>query len=68
MKTLESERLILRKWDISDYLDLFEMATNPLVVDNSGNSTINTIEEAKRIVETYIKVDRAYAIVHKFEK
>ena len=67
MKLIESERLILRCWQVEDYLDLFEFASDPQVGNNAGCSTISTYDEAKRIVANYITVDKAYAVVLKSE-
>jgi [ribosomal protein S5]-alanine N-acetyltransferase len=67
MKIIDSERLLLRKWSENDYQDLFEYASDPQVGDNAGNSTIETIDQAIKIISNYIKADRSYAIFLKDE-
>ena len=36
MKTLETERLILREWQLKDLDDFYEYAKNPNVGSNAG--------------------------------
>lgn len=63
MKSIATERLLLRKWDAQDCVDLFGYASNPEVGRNAGQSTLKTIAEAKHVLVQYIKADRSYAIV-----
>ncbi len=64
MKTLETERLILRKWELSDSSDLFEYAKDPNVGPNAGWSPHKNEEESKEIIKMFLD-SHEYAIVHK---
>lgn len=63
MKSITTERLLLRKWDAQDCFDLFEVASDPEVGRNAGHSTLQTLNDAKRVLSNYIATDRSYAIV-----
>ena len=63
MKSIATERLLLRKWDAQDCVDLFEYASNPEVGKNAGHSTLKTLEDANHILSNYIEKDRSFAIV-----
>ena len=68
MKSIETERLVLRMWKEDDYLDLFAFASDPQVGKNTGSSTLKTVEDAKRIIKNFIASARSYAIVLKSEE
>jgi len=67
MKTLETERLILRPWKESDYKDLFEYASNSLVGPNAGWKPHKNEEESKEIITMFIENKEVYAIELKSE-
>ena len=67
MKTLETERLILRLWQETDVKDLFEYASDERVGPNAGWPVHENIETSKMIVDTFIKDGDVYAIVLKSE-
>lgn len=67
MKTLETERLILRKWNEDDYLDLFEYACDNRVGPNAGWPVHKTVEESRSVIKSFIENDDTYAIVLKSE-
>lgn len=54
MKTLESERLILRNWDISDLDDLHEFASNKKVSDLAGFKLKNNKEDSLKNLQMFI--------------
>ncbi len=67
MKTLETDRLILRKWKPQDRYDLFEYAKNPLVGPNAGWPPHKTIEMSDQIINIFIDSGEVYAVVLKSE-
>ena len=67
MKTLETNRLILRDWCESDYLDLFEYARDERVGPNAGWPAHKDEEESKSIIKMFIENSDSYAIVLRSE-
>jgi len=67
MELVETERLILRSWSKSDYLDLHEYASDSRVGPNAGWPVHKNEEESKKIIEMFMKDDDSYAIVLKSE-
>lgn len=67
MKTLITDRLILREWKESDYMDLHEYAKSELVGPDAGWPPHKTEEESKEIIKMFIKDNDVYAIVLKSE-
>ncbi|SFJ94968.1 MULTISPECIES: GNAT family N-acetyltransferase [unclassified Bacillus (in: firmicutes)] len=67
MKMLETERLMLRNWQESDYLDLYEYASDGRVGPNAGWAPHKNIEESKSIINMFIENGDSYAIVLKSE-
>ncbi|PID26839.1 MAG: GNAT family N-acetyltransferase [Candidatus Cloacimonadota bacterium] len=68
MKEIETERLILRNWNLSDSKDLFEYAKSDLVGPNAGWLPHKNEEESKKIINMFIKNDDVFAIELKSEK
>lgn len=67
MKTLETERLILRGWNTEDYLNFYEYASDERVCHSAGCAITKSIEDSKRNIELYISSNQCYAIVLKSE-
>ncbi|MBD7913202.1 MULTISPECIES: GNAT family N-acetyltransferase [Clostridium] len=67
MELLETERLILRPWKESDYLDLHEYAKDPRVGPNAGWPVHKDYEDSKKIIKMFIKNDDCSAILLKSE-
>lgn len=65
MKTLETERLILRAWQESDATDMFEFAKSPNVGPNAGWKPHDNIDESLEIIKSFISKDDVWAIVDK---
>lgn len=65
MKTLETERLILRKFVEDDLDDLFEYAQSPNVGPNAGWAPHKTKEDSANILKMFIEEDEVWAIVEK---
>ena len=51
MKTIETERLILRPWRLEDLEDLYQYAKNPEVGPNAGWKPHENLEESRKILE-----------------
>ena len=67
MKTLETERLILRLWKKTDANDMFEYASDERVGPNAGWPVHESVETSKGIIDNFIKRNDTYAIVLKSE-
>jgi RimJ/RimL family protein N-acetyltransferase len=67
MEVLTTERLILRGWEESDSLDLYEYASNELVGPNAGWPAHKSHEESQSIIKMFIQSEDTYAIVLKSE-
>lgn len=50
---LETERLILREFDVSDAQFFYELNSNPKVIQFTGDSSFKNIEEAEMFLEKY---------------
>lgn len=62
---LQTERLILREWNINDLDDLFEYASNPDVGPHAGWNPHPNKEESLRILKRFIDGKKTFAIVYK---
>lgn len=62
MKRIETERLILRNWQLSDAGDLYEYAQSELVGPNAGWKPHKNIEESKEIIKMFIDHNDVYAL------
>ena len=59
MKTiLETARLLLRQFEISDADNFYELNLNPNVIKYTGNSAFKDIDEAKEFLENYSDYQR----------
>ncbi|MCX8532385.1 GNAT family N-acetyltransferase [Chryseobacterium luquanense] len=59
MKTiLETDRLLLREFDISDAKIFYELNLNPNVIKYTGNSAFKDIDEAKDFLKNYSDYQR----------
>lgn len=65
MKTLETERLILRAWSSADRDDLFAYARNPNVGPNAGWKPHENPEESAQILRMFLEQDDLWAIEYK---
>lgn len=57
-KILETNRLLLREFDISDAESFYELNLNPNVIKYTGNSTFKDIDEAKAFLKNYSDYQR----------
>ena len=62
MKTLETDRLILRDWNQADLEDMFAVLSNPNVTVPEGSSPVKTKENCNEILNYLIAVKNNYAI------
>lgn len=67
MREIETDRLLLRSWRLSDSKDLYEYAKSELVGPNSGWKPHKSEDESKNIINIFIRDDDTYAIVLKEE-
>lgn len=65
MKIIETTRLILRNWQLDDYPDLYEYASDPSVGPQAGWAPHQNAEESKKIVELFIAHNDVWAIQEK---
>lgn len=71
MKTLETPRLLLRPFQMSDAVEVLEFASNRLTQEFTGNSTISSLEEANNLIKNVWLEDYKnygygrYAVIHK---
>ena len=64
MKTLETNRLILREWKESDVTDLFEFGNN-IDVENAGCKAHESMEENLELIRIWIKHQGMWAVTLK---
>ena len=67
MKSIETERLILRQWCKEDYLDMYDYASDDRVGPNAGWPVHKNTEDSKEIVDMFMTGDEEYAVVLKSE-
>ena len=65
MDTLYTERLILRRFYLSDADDLYEYAKNPNVGPNAGWKPHRSKDESLSVINGFIKSGEVWAIVYK---
>ena len=65
MKILETERLILRPWRLSDADDMFEYARNPNVGPMAGWEPHASKEVSLNIIKSFIETNEVWAVVYK---
>ena len=66
MKTIETERLILRDWNVDDVDDLYDYAKNPNVGPHGGWKPHESKTESLEIMQTlFINKYESWAIVYK---
>lgn len=59
VETLETKRLILRPWRESDLEDFHEYCKDPEVGPNAGWKPHETMEESKKILDSFVNCDKA---------
>lgn len=65
MKQLETTRLIIRPWHMTDLEDFYEYGSDPRVGPNAGWPTHTSMETSKKILESFVKREDVSAIVLK---
>ncbi len=65
MKTLETSRLLLRKWQESDLEDFYEYAKNPVIGPMAGWKPHGSLTESREILNTFIEKEEVWAVVYK---
>lgn len=64
-KLIETERLILREFDVSDLADFYEYASVAGVGENAGWSHHKNIDETKHKLNSFIEHNKTFALYHK---
>jgi len=54
---LESERLLIRPFQLGDEVAMYELNSNPLVQKYTGDKMINSVKEAKTLLENVVFKD-----------
>lgn len=67
MRTIETERLILRAWTREDASEMFEYAKSPLVGPAAGWEPHQTIEDSEAYLKQAIEEDETWAVTLKPE-
>ena len=62
---LETERLILRPWELTDAEYLFQYASHPAVGPIAGWSPHASVENSREIIENILSASETYAVVLK---
>ncbi|BBF42729.1 ribosomal-protein-S5p-alanine acetyltransferase [Lachnospiraceae bacterium KM106-2] len=62
METLETKRLQLREWELSDANDLYSYAKTSKVGPMAGWKPHESLEESKQIIEMFQQEDETWAI------
>lgn len=65
MKTIETNRIILRGWALNDVDDFFEYAKNPNVGPNAGWGPHTDKQISLNILNSFIEKNEVWAIVYK---
>lgn len=68
MKTMETERLILRPFTYTDSEDLYEYAKNPNIGPHAGWKPHEDIDETRAILKSFMEDDEVLAIVWRANK
>ena len=63
--TLQTERLVLRMFELGDVVDLYAYAQNPAVALMAGWPPHQSIEDSRRVVENFMAHGDVWAIVEK---
>ena len=64
---IETERLIIRKFEMNDYFDLFEMCSDPNTAYLAGWRPHKDLNTSKNVVLNYMYSGETYAIILKEE-
>ena len=67
LENIETDRLLLREWRLSDLDDMYEYAQNENIGPNAGWKPHKNIGDSKFIIESFIENQDVYAIVLKSE-
>ena len=61
-KMLETERLLLRRWDESDAEDLYRYASDPAIGPIAGWPAHKSVDESRDVIKNFFNGREAYAI------
>jgi RimJ/RimL family protein N-acetyltransferase len=63
--TLETPRLILRRWSVDDAESLFKYAKDPKIGPIAGWPAHTSVDNSREIIETVLSAEETYAVVLK---
>lgn len=65
MPKIQTERLILRQWNITDATALYKYAKEPEIGENAGWTPHKSVDESRQIIKTVFAKPKIYAMVLK---
>lgn len=65
MKTLETDRLILRDWCMEDAADMLEFYSDPKIWPRAGGCVLTDITQCEQCIRDYAAAQEAWAVVLK---
>lgn len=65
---LYTKRLLLRPWDQSDAVDLYQYAKNPAIGPVAGWPVHTSVENSREIIKNILSVDETYAVCFKTDR
>lgn len=65
---LQTRRLILRPWDLSDASDLYQYARNPAIGPAAGWPVHTSVENSCEIIKTVFSAEETYAVCLKTDR
>ena len=68
MQALETERLLLRDWQMADVDDLYAYAKSPIIGPSAGWAPHKDKEESKKVLRSFILLGEMWAIYHKADR
>jgi [ribosomal protein S5]-alanine N-acetyltransferase len=63
LNIIYTDRLIIRNWELDDYLDMYEFNSDEKVNPNAGCSVIRDIDKIKSSLKSFMCNNLSYAIV-----
>ena len=61
---ISTKRLMMRAWQAADLTDLFAYASEPGVFETAGRPHHKSIEDSKKLLESYIENSICFALYH----
>ena len=65
MKTLETERLVLRDWRVDEATEMFSFYKDPEIWPRAGGEVFSSVEECRRCILCYADAQEVWAMEQK---